>query len=545
MSNHSEDDKPSEGVPATVRAEPVEASSAAGQSAHQMEQPAAKVDDVTAKGEALAEAPAAAVPDKPVHPVIALLARYRAIFGAAWAHRDELAGPRRLSDEAAFLPAALSLQDTPVHPAPRRLAYVIMALFVIALVWSIFGKIDIVAVAPGRVVVSERTKLIQPLENSVVKAVLVKDGDHVVAGQPLVELDPTAASADKTTAHDQQKAALSEVLRTRAIQQALQNLQQHTQAGSGLQAKYIPEFPKEWSAAETAAAEAQLQGEWGDVTAKLAKLSAEISRRQAEIVTAQAVVSKLETTVPMAQARETDFKKLVDQGYISGHATQDKTRERVELERDLATQRANLLQTQATLRESENSRAAYLAEVRRTLYEREAQADLKRQQATQEQAKATQRENLTTLKAPVAGVVQQLAIHTTGGVVTEAQALMIIVPEGAQVTAEVTLENKDIGFVNPGQDVAVKLETFPFTRYGTVPATVKLVTADAVNDEKRGAIFPVTLTLNTKQIDIDGKMIQLVPGMNLTAEIKTGQRRVIEYLLSPIQRAGSESLRER
>jgi hemolysin D len=122
---------------------------------------------------------------------------------------------------------------------------------------------------------------------------------------------------------------------------------------------------------------------------------------------------------------------------------------------------------------------------------------------------------------------------------------MIIVPDGAQVTAEVTLDNKDIGFVNPGQDVAVKLETFPFTRYGTVPATVRLVTADAVNDEKRGAIFPATLTLNKTTLDVDGKTIRLSPGMNLTAEIKTGQRRVIEYLLSPIQRAGSESLRER
>lgn len=542
MSTGSEDQKP-----VAVSTAPAEAAAPAEErEKHQMKQPAPDVEDITAKGEAPAEVPQeAAVPAKPRHPVIELLARYRAIFGAAWAHRDELAGPRRLSDEAAFLPAALSLQDTPVHPAPRRLAYLIMGLFVIALIWSIFGKIDIVAVAPGRVVVSERTKLIQPLERSVVKAVLVKDGDHVVAGQPLVELDPTAASADKTTAHDQQKSALSEVLRARAIQQALQNLQQLAPASIGLPAKYMPEFPKEWSAAETAAAQAQLQGEWGDVTAKLAKLSAEIGRRQAEIVTARAVVSKLETTVPMAQARETDFKKLVDQGYISGHATQDKTRERVELERDLATQRANLLQTQATLRESENSRAAYLAEVRRTLYEREAQADLKRQQATQEQAKATQRENLTTLKAPVAGVVQQLAIHTTGGVVTEAQALMIIVPEGAQVTAEVTLENKDIGFVNVGNGAEIKLETFPYTRYGTVQASVDRVTADAVNDEKRGAIFPVTLALKTKQIDVDGKMIQLVPGMNLTAEIKTGQRRVIEYLLSPIQRAGSESLRER
>lgn len=482
---------------------------------------------------------------KPRHPVIELLAKYRAIFGAAWVHRAELAGPTRLADEVAFLPAALSLQDTPVHPAPRRFAYVIMALFLIALIWAILGKIDIVAVAPGRVVVSERTKVIQPLERSVVKQVLVKDGDHVQAGQSLVELDPTAASADKTTAHDQLKAALSDVLRVRAIQQALQAMHHAAPATTVLGTKFVPEFPREWTAAEKAAAQAQLEGEWGDVTAKLAKLASEISRRQAEIATARAVVDKLETTVPLAQARETDFKKLVDQGYISGHATQDKTRERVELERDLATQRANLLQTQATLRESENSRAAYLAEVRRTLYEREAQAELKRQQATQEQAKASQREKLTTLTAPVAGVVQQLAIFTSGGVVTEAQPLMIIVPDGAEVTAEVTLDNKDIGFVNPGQDVTIKLETFPFTRYGTVPATVKLVTSDAVNDEKRGAIFPATLTLQKMTLDVDGKTIRLSPGMNLTAEIKTGQRRVIEYLLSPIQKAGNESLRER
>ena len=486
---------------------------------------------------------------KPPHPVIELLARYKAIFKAAWAHRVELAGPTRLADEVAFLPAALSLQDTPVHPAPRRLAFAIMALFVIALVWAIFGKIDIVAIAPGRVVVSERTKPIQPLERSVVKRVLVKDGDHVQAGQPLIELDPTAANADKTTAQDQLKSALSEVLRTRAIQNALQTMLQKKELATpvfiGLQPDLTGKFPSEWSNSEVAAAHSQLQGEWGDITAKLAKLSAEINRRQAEIATAREVVNKLQTTIPLAQAREADFKKLVEQGYISSHATQDKTRERIELERDLATQRANLLQTQATLNESEHAKAAYLAETRRALYEREAQADLKRQQATQEQSKATQRENLTTLRSPVAGVVQQLAIHTAGGVVTDAQTLMIVVPDGALVTAEVTLENKDIGFVNVGNAAEIKLETFPFTRYGTVSARVDRVTADAVNDEKRGAIFPVTLTLKTTQINVDGKLIQLAPGMNLTAEIKTGQRRVIEYLLSPIQRAGSESLRER
>jgi hemolysin D len=470
------------------------------------------------------------------HPAFELLARYRAIFKAAWQHRHELAGPKRLADEAAFLPAALSLQDTPVHPAPRRLAFALIALFLIALVWAIFGQIDIVAVAPGRIIVSERTKLIQPLEVSVVKRVLVKDGDHVQAGQPLVELDPTSANADKTSVDEQLKSAQSEVLRTRMLQQALQQPTRPPDLGKS---------PAGWSEVDTTAARAQLVDEWSDITAKLAKAAAEINRRQAEIATVREMVAKLETTLPIARQREADFRQLADQGFMSSHANQDRTRERIELERDLATQRARLVEANATLRESENTRSAYIAETKHSLRAREAVAELKRQQGTQELAKAGQRERLTVLKAPVAGTVQQLATHTEGGVVTEAQPIMVIVPDGAQMTAEVTLENKDIGFVNVNQPAEIKLETFPFTRYGTVGATVSRVTADAVNDEKRGAIFPVMLSLNSTTIDVDGKPIKLSPGMNLTAEIKTGKRRIIEYLLSPVQRATSESLRER
>lgn len=473
------------------------------------------------------------------HPAFELLGRYKAIFKAAWKHRHELAGPRRLADEAAFLPAALSLQDTPVHPAPRRLAYALIALFLIALTWSIFGQIDIVAVAPGKIIVSERTKIIQPLEVSVVKRVLVRDGDHVEAGQSLVELDPTTANADKTSIDEQLKSVQSEVLRTRALQQAL----------NATTASRTPELgkniPDNWSEVDIHAARAQLSDEWSDITAKLAKAAAEISRRQAEIATVREMVAKLETTVPISRQREADFHQLANQGFMSSHANQDRTRERIELERDLATQRARLAEANATLRESENTRSAYIAETRHSLRTREAAAELKRQQGTQDLAKAGQRERLTTLKAPVAGTVQQLATHTEGGVVTEAQPLMVIVPDGAQVTAEVTLDNKDIGFVSPTQEAAIKLETFPYTRYGTVSATVKTVTADAVNDEKRGAIFPVTLNLNDTTIDVDGKPIKLSPGMNLTAEIKTGKRRVIEYLLSPVQRTATESLRER
>ncbi|MDP3700638.1 MAG: HlyD family type I secretion periplasmic adaptor subunit [Hylemonella sp.] len=464
----------------------------------------------------------------PRHPLIELWSRYRAVFKAAWERRAELAGPKRLADETAFLPAALSLQETPVHPAPRRFAWAIMALFVLVLVWSIFGKVDIVAVAPGRIIVSDRTKLIQPLEASVVKRVLVRDGDRVRAGQVLVELDPTMANADKASVQEQLNAAISEEQRTAALLNTLATGQ-------------APSLPK----GADAGTRSLLQSEWQDIRAKLAKLDAEASRRQAEMATVQATIAKLEDTVPMAQAREADFKRLVDQGYISGHATQDKTRERVELERDLATQRARLAEAQAMLRESEQSRAAFRAETVRQLNDRNAQATTKRQQLSADHSKASQRERLTQLTAPVDGIVQQLAIHSVGGVVTSAQPLMIVVPDSPTVTAEIAIANQDIGFVNAGQTATVKLETFPYTRYGTVDAKVEVVTADAVTDEKKGSYYPAILTLSQKDMDIDGKRIPLSPGMNITAEIKTGKRRVIEYLLSPVQRAGNESLRER
>ncbi len=464
----------------------------------------------------------------PRHPALDLLARYRAIFRAVWGMRHELSGPTRLADEAAFLPAALSLQETPVHPAPQRFAWVICGLFVVALVWSIVGRIDIVAVAPGRIVVSERTKTLQPLETSVVRKVLVKDGDAVQARQVLVELDATNARADGANAQEQLAWAQSEELRTTALMQALRS-------------QRAPSVPAEASSQT----HAQLDAEWQDISARLAKLDAEQAHRQAELATVHETIGKLEATLPMARQREIDFKVLADKGFMSGHAGQDRTRDRIEQERDLATQQARLAEARAASRETTQARAAYLAETQRSLSERQAQAILKRQQFTQELNKAQQRSRLTQLTAPVDGTVQQVAVHTEGGVVTEAQVLMVIVPRDAQVTAEVVIDNKDIGFVNAGQAAAIKLETFPYTRYGTVDAQVKSVTADAVTDEKKGAIFPATLTLGQAYIDVDGKRIALSPGMNLTAEIKTGQRRVIDYLLSPVQKTASESLRER
>lgn len=470
-------------------------------------------------------APAQAQP----HPVRELLRRHTAVLAAAWAARRELAGPRRGADELAFLPAAQSLQDTPVHPAPRVAAWALMALFALALAWAWWGQVDVVAVANGRLVVSARTKLVQPLETSVVRAIHVADGARVQAGQLLVELDPSTAAADTANVQEQLQAVQEDARRAEAL---LQSLVAGTLVG--------PARP-----GRDAAAQALLVAEWQDISARLARLAAEGARRQAELDTAGHQLAKLRTMLPLAQQREADIRGLSEQGFVSGHAGQDRTRERVEIERDLATQQARLAEAQAALAEAQQARAAYGAEQRRALADRLAQARLKAAQLAQESTKAQHRQALTRLVAPVAGTVQQLAVHTTGGVVTPAQALMTLVPDNAEVVAEVVVDNKDIGFVREGQAAEIKLETFPFTRYGTVPARVLRVSADAVPDDKRGAIYTASLVPLAGSINVDGKPIRLSPGMNLTAEVKTGRRRVVDFLLSPIQQTVQESGKER
>lgn len=495
------------------------------------------------------------------HPVLGLLAHYREVFRAAWQHRHELAGPARLADEAAFLPAAMSLQATPPHPAPRRALWAIMALFTIAVLWACLGKVDIVAVAPGRIVVSDGTKLIQPLEASVVKAIHVKNGDQVRAGQTLVELDATVAQADHRRVGEERSAAVSEALRTQALLEAwrrsfrLKTPELQMGVDSLADGAVLIDLLND---TDRRLAESQLLAEWQDTQAQREKLEADVAMRQAELSTVREQIAKLQATLPLAAKREDDFLALQAQGFVSQHAGQDRTQVRIEMERDLATQRARLQEVQAAISQAQNALAAWRTDTLRSLNERHAKADLQARALGAESQKTSQREKLTTLTAPVAGTVQQLAVHTTGGVVTPAQVLMVVVPNEAQVTAEVTLENKDVGFVNVGQAAEIKLETFTFTRYGTVPAKVKTITADAVMQQSAtqadhnglakptdGAVFPATLTLAANSIVVDGKFIKLSPGMNLTAEIKTGKRRIIEYLLSPIQNHMSASLRER
>jgi hemolysin D len=249
--------------------------------------------------------------------------------------------------------------------------------------------------------------------------------------------------------------------------------------------------------------------------------------------------------LPIFRARAEDYKKLQQESFISRHGWLEKEQAYIEATRDLAAQEAKRREINASLLEGRRQRSALMAETRRATLDRLHQAEQKAGALAQDQIKAKNHESLMHLTAPVAGTVQQLAVHTVGGVVTPAQALLVVVPGGNPLEVEAFVENKDIGFVHAGQVAEVKVETFPFTKYGTLHGTVTQVSSDAIQDEKRGLIYAARVKLERPTLKVDGRTVNLSPGMAVTAEIKTGKRRVIEYFLSPLLQYGDESLWER
>jgi hemolysin D len=424
--------------------------------------------------------------------------------------------------------------DTSVSPAPRAAMGLILAFALIAVLWAVFGWIDVVAVAQGRIVPDDRTKVVQAFDTATVTAIHVRDGQSVQAGEVLIELDAASTQADtKRMAHDLSSARW-QAARARALLEAV--AAERPWALAAIEGADEARLRQE---------QAILDGQYGDFRAKLVRIEADIARREAELASTREIVRKLEQTVPIARQRAGDFQELVEKNFVSRHGYLEKEQARIEQEADLATQRSRRKELSAALREGQSQRNALIAETRRQTLDSLDEAEQKIAVYEQELIKAETRHKLMTLAAPVDGTVQQLAVHTLGGVVTEAQPLLMIVPKDHPIEVEAWVENRDIGFVEPGQEAVVKIETFPFTRYGTIEATVTSVSNDAVNDEKRGLVFPMRVQLKRTTIPVENKLVHLSPGMAVTVEVKTAQRRVIEYFLSPLLQYKDESLRER
>lgn len=435
-----------------------------------------------------------------------LFRRYSAVFRFCWKERNSVPNGLFNEQEAAFLPAALALQEQPVSPAARMTGRILMMLVAVVLAWSILGKIDIVVNAAGKIIPSGRTKAVASVDVASVRVLHVREGQSVKAGDVLIELDTSVLDADRDKARGDAVVATLLAARSRAMITAVDTLTEPRLA----RIEGVPE--EQWLAAGRHLAE-----QYRDFRAKLTRIDGEIRRYS--------------LALPLVAKRTRDFRELADRHDVSTHAYLEQEQARIDLEGQLTAAR--------------NQRTELIAQTRKEAHDALTEGGRMAHGSTQDALRAEAHSRLLRLTAPVDGTVQQLSVHTVGGVVPAAQQIMLVVPKEDRVEVEAFLENKDIGFIQLGQKAAVKIDAFEYTKYGTIPGSVSHVSHDAIEDEKKGLIYAVKVLLDRSTLEVDGEEMSLSPGMSVNVEIKTGDRRVIEYVLSPILRHQRESLNER
>jgi len=435
-----------------------------------------------------------------------LIRRYIRVFSYFWKKRHTVRADFFNKQEAEFLPAGLSLQEAPASSTLRWTGRILMGMVLFTLLWSIFGHIDIVVSATGKIIPSARVKTIASVDVASVRALYISEGQQVHVGDLLIELDSSSSDAEHDKASDAVAQAKLQVASSLAMISAVKQLK----------------WPKlenvaDVNNAQWQAAQSQLDSQYRDFDARLKRLEGEIVRYA--------------TALPLAAQRAADFKALLPDHTVSRHAWLEKEQAKVDLE--------------GQLRDAKNQRAALITQIIKEANDAVLVANKVISASIQDQRRAREHSKLLKLTAPVDGTVQQLTTHTIGGVVPAAQPLMQIVPKDDVIEVEAFLDNKDIGFVQVGQEAEIKIDAFDYTKYGTLTGKVSHISQDAISDEKRGLIYATKIMLDKGSIIVDGKTLPVGAGMSATAEIKTGTRRVIEYVLSPLMRHQQEALRER
>ena len=460
--------------------------------------------------------------------------RWWEVWSTAWeAERRQTATAPASGRSVEFLPAALEIQVAPPSPIGRAILWTIMALLTVSVVWASVGQIDIVATAQGKIIPNGYSKVVQPYETGVIAAIRVQDGQVVKQGEVLIEMDPTQNQADRDRASNEYRATKVEAARLQALV-----------AGA---ATFVA--PPDSDPQYVRLQQQLLRDQLDEFQARVDATQYIITQRMAAIDATRENVQRLSATLPMETERATAFKRLMERDAITKLDYLQAEGQRIDKLQELAGQQHKLRQDQAALAEAEKNRRALISEFQQTKQSELSTLETKAASISQDVTKARQKAELQRLISPIDGVVQQLAVHTVGGVVTPAQPLLIVVPQDHPAEVEAQLENKDVGFVKEGQSAEIKIETFPFTLYGTIPGTVLTVSDDAVPIDKNkpadGLVFATRVNLASGTILVEGKSVHLSPGMVVTVEITTGRRRVIEYLLSPVLKSLQESLRER
>jgi hemolysin D len=409
------------------------------------------------------------------------------------------------------------------------LGLAIVLVLVGALAWAWIGTVDVIAVARGRLIPKDRAQLVQAVEPGVIRRIHVREGVSVRKGQALVELDPTTSDADETRLGHELVDARLNAARLHALIDGASTLS-----------------PSEAASVEAMTLQHRLlEDQRSEHQRRLAAAGLATEQRSAAVAATAANIERLETVVTIQTQRAEAFRALLDQQFIARLQFLEVEERRVDKVQELAIERRRLEQEHAALAEAMARREVIDAEFRSARLAELASWEARAGSLSQELIKAVRRRSLQRLSAPANGVVQQLAVHTIGGYVALGQQLMVIVPVAGGLEVEAWVDNKDAGFVRTGQPVALKIETFPFTRYGTVPGSVMSISADAVTVERLGLVYLARIALDRDTVDVDGELIALAPGMSVAAEILIGRRRVVEYFLSPLLRRSYEALRER
>ena len=435
-----------------------------------------------------------------------LWSRYREIFGFHWKHRHSFDSKLFNTHEAEFLPAALSLQEKPVSPTARLVAKILMALVVSAIVWSVIGKTDIIVNATGKVLPSERVKTIESVDVANVKALHVQEGQSVKAGDLLIELDTSAPDAEQSKATTDETTALLQMARSKALIEAIER---HSPP-------VLPSIPGLLPAIFISE-QKHLTEQYQDFMAKLNQIEGDIRRYEEEL--------------PIAEKTANDYKDLSNTHDVSTHAYLEKEQAKLDLQGELSN--------------AQHKKSALIEETKRTAYDTLSEGQKVSADSKEDAFKAKVHSKMLKLIAPVDGTVQQLTVHTIGGVVPAAQPLMIIVPKKNSIEVEAQIEDKDIGFIKDNQHAEIKIDAFEYTKYGTIPGRIKHISQDAITDEKKGLLYIAKIIPDRSTININGKMMPLSSGMSVNVEIKTGERHIIEYVLSPLLQHAKESLHER
>jgi hemolysin D len=439
----------------------------------------------------------------------------------------------------------------------RAIGATIILFFVIAIVWAVFGHVDIIATASGKIVPTGRTKTIQPLETGIVSAIHVRDGDSVTAGQVLIELDRTVTQAERRHVAQDLVASQLDVARLAALRDSFE-------AGTVPRELAVPAGASD---ADVARTKSSMRAQAAEQLAKLASINRQIEQKHAESQSITATIAKIDASLPLVEEGASIRRKAMEIEYGNHIAYLDAQTRLVEQQNERIVQQRKMVEIaaarQALEQQIEQTKAAYEHQILNDL----SDAEKKVAELGQDLVKAERKTGEQILRSPIDGTVQQLAIHTVGGVVTPAQQLLVVVPADSRLEAEAMISNRDIGFVSAGQQADVKIDTFNFTRYGLLQGKVVSVSQDAIVRDKPNAkagaakpggalsdssepegqelLYSARVSLDDTQMQIEDKMVNLAPGMAVTVEIKTGARRIIEYLMSPLLRYRQESLRER